>query len=139
MVAATQLGKILREEGLVLLLVTVKADEDIEKGEFIQNVGDGFLAAAAAQEGPALVSIEAHDYSEVSYHKISAVLKGEVVAQKTAATGAVDQGQYVELSSTAGECQIFDYTSPGAWFEGVGTCLEDALTGDTAIKLSIPR
>ena len=64
--------------------VTVKANEDIEKGEFVCNDGNGFVAATAALAAlnrPG-VALDAHDYSEETDHTIRVLFEGVVEAQK---------------------------------------------------------
>ena len=123
-------GDILKEGLLVIEEFTVKADEDIEKGEVVYNDGSGILAATAGAKGPFMVALEAHDYSEEATHGVRCVVSGCVVAQKKSGN-AVKQGQYVEVSSTDGELDIWDYTTPGDWFDVVGEAATDAADTDT--------
>ena len=53
-----------------------------------------------------------------------------MVAQKKSGN-AVKEGQYVEVSSTDGELDIWDYTTPGDWFDVVGEAAKDAADTDT--------
>lgn len=102
-------GDIIKTTNLEVIEVTVKADEDIELGEFICDDGAGFLAATAALAAvnKPIVAIEAHDYSVAETHKIRALRHGTVVAQKKANSGAVRIGNKLLISDTAGECQVF--------------------------------
>ena len=104
-------GDIIKTEGLVIEEVTVKANEDIEKGEFVVNDGNGFLAATAALAAlnQPYVALEDHDYSEATNHKIRVGVKGVFEVQKKADTSgyAVVKGNKLTISSTAGECQAF--------------------------------
>ena len=127
-------GDILKEAGLIIEEFTVKANEDIEKGEIVWNDGNGVLAASAGDKGPFFMALEAHDYSEESTHKVKCVVAGFVEAQKKA-NGATKKGQYMEVSATDGELTIWDYTTPGAWFDVAGICSEDAGASDTTAKI----
>ena len=102
-------GDILKEAGLVVEAFTVKASEDIEKGELVVNDGNGILAATAAGSvvGKVMMALEAHDYSEEATHQISCVVFGCVEAQKVSGSGAAKKGQKLMLSATAGECTLF--------------------------------
>ena len=123
-------GDIVKEGLLVVEEFTVKANEDIEKGEVVYNDGNGILAASAGAKGPFMVALEAHDYSEETAHKVRCVVSGCVVVQKKSGN-AVKEGQYVEVSSTDGELDIWDYTTPGDWFDVVGEAAKDAADTDT--------
>ncbi len=123
-------GDIVKEGLLVVEEFAVKANEDIEKGEVVYNDGNGILAASAGAKGPFMVALEAHDYSEETAHKVRCVVSGCVVAQKKSGN-AVKEGQYVEVSSTDGELDIWDYTTPGDWFDVVGEAAKDAADTDT--------
>lgn len=125
---------IVKEGLLVVEEFTVKANEDIEKGEVVYNDGNGILAASAGAKGPFMVALEAHDYSEETVHKVRCVVSGCVVAQKKSGN-AVKEGQYVEVSSTDGELDIWDYTTPGDWFDVVGEAAKDA--ADTATEAAV--
>lgn len=127
-------GDIVKEGLLVVEEFTVKANEDIEKGEVVYNDGNGILAASAGAKGPFMVALEAHDYSEETVHKVRCVVSGCVVAQKKSGN-AVKEGQYVEVSSTDGELDIWDYTTPGDWFDVVGEAAKDA--ADTATEAAV--
>lgn len=127
-------GDILKEGLLVVEEFTVKANEDIEKGEAVYNDGNGILAASAGAKGPFMVALEDHDYSEETAHKVRCVVSGCVVAQKKSGN-AVKEGQYVEVSSTDGELDIWDYTTPGDWFDVVGEAAKDAADTDTEIAI----
>ena len=131
-------GDVLKEGLLVIEEFTVKADEDIEKGEAVYNDGNGILAASAGVKGPFMVALEAHDYSEETAHKVRCVVSGCVVVQKKSGN-AVKQGQYVEVSTTAGELDIWDYTTPGDWFDVVGEAAKDAADTDTEIAVWVGK
>jgi hypothetical protein len=128
-------GGVLKEQLLVVEEFTVKADEDIEKGEIVWNDGNGILAASAGDKGPFMMALEAHDYSEETNHKITCVVTGCVEVQKKTGGGGGKQGQYVEISATAGEVALWDYTTPGDWFDVVGEYAEDAADGDATAKI----
>jgi len=130
-------GEILGEQNLIVERMTVKANEDIEKGEIVQNDGNGILAAAAATLGPFFVALEALDYSAVSVYTIRVGVFGHFKVQKVSAAGANQHGRYVELSTTAGEVTIYDYSSPGDWFDIVGIQTETSLDADTDVNIRI--
>jgi len=132
-------GDILKEGLLVVEEFTVKADEDIEKGELVQNDGNGILAATNTDEGPFMVALEDHDYSEETSHTIRCAVSGCVEAQKVSGSGGGKQGQYVEISATAGEVTLFDYTTPGNWYDVAGTLAEDAGDSDATAKIWIGK
>jgi hypothetical protein len=128
-------GDILKEQLLVVEEFTVKANEDIEKGEVVYNDGNGILAAANTAKGPFMVALEDHDYSEESTHKVRCGVSGCYEVQKKGAGGGGKQGQFVEISATAGEVALFDYTTPGNWYDVVGELQEDAADADTTAKM----
>ena len=128
-------GDILKEAGLVIEEFTVKADEDIEKGEIVYNDGNGVLAAPNTAKGPFFVALEDHDYSEETSHKIRCGVNGCFESQKVSGSGGGKQGQFVEISATAGEVQLFDYTTPGNWYDVVGELQADAADADTTAKI----
>lgn len=131
-------GDIVKEAGLIIEEFTVKANEDIEKGEIVWNDGNGILAASAGDKGPFYVALEDHDYSEETTHKVRCVVQGFVEVQKKSGN-AIKKGQFVEVSSTDGEVDIFDYSTPGDWWDVVGVAMEDAASGDTTIKIWIGK
>jgi hypothetical protein len=128
-------GDILKEQLLVVEEFTVKTDEDIEKGEIVWNDGNGILAASAGDKGPFMVALESHDYSEETSHKVRCGVNGCFEVQKATGGGAGKQGQFVEISATAGEIAIWDYGTPGDWFDVVGEYAEDAADGDATAKI----
>jgi hypothetical protein len=128
-------GDTLKEGLLVIEEFTIKANEDIEKGEIVYNDGNGVLAATNASKGPFFVALEAHDYSEETSHKVRCGVSGCFEVQKKTGGGAGKQGQFVEISATAGEVQLFDYTTPGNWYDVVGEYAEDAADGDATAKI----
>jgi hypothetical protein len=128
-------GDILKEGLLVVEEFTVKADEDIEKGEIVYNDGNGILAASAGVKGPFMVALESHDYSEETSHNVRCGVSGQFEVQKKTGGGAGKQGQFVEISATAGEIALWDYTTPGDWFDVVGEYAEDAADGDATAKI----
>jgi len=96
-----------QEALLVVEDVTVKANEDIEKGEVIYNDGAGFLAAPnTVYESKLYVALEAHDYSEEDRHVIRAALFGKICVQKCA-DAAIYEGDLVMICSTAGEVTLY--------------------------------
>jgi len=130
-------GDILKEQGLVVETFTVAADEDIEKGEIVRETGAGIAAAAATEKGPFYMAMEDHVYADETDHDIECVVRGYVEVQKAAAAGAAEKGQWLEISATAGKVQVFDYTTPGAWYEVVGEAMEASLDADTTQKLRL--
>ena len=149
------LGAVNREQLLVVEEVTVKASEDIEKGELIYNDGSGFLAMPnTVVNAKAYVALEDHDYSEKASHTITAALVGCVTVQKKTGT-AVKKGQRLMVSSDVGEVTLFakgDAPTGGAStyyttaiedgvqaaldtdIRIVGTCAADAVSDDTECK-----
>ena len=130
-------GDILKEEGLVVMKMTVKTNEDIELGEILYSDGTGVLAATNLVEGPFFVALEAHDYSEETDHDIRVGVKGEFEVQKVSASGASKVGQWVELSATAGEVTLFDYATPGTVLDVVGMTVEDNVDADVTAKIRL--
>lgn len=143
-------GSILKEQLLVIEAYTVKANEDIEKGEIVYNAGDGILAAPNTANGPFMMALEAHDYSEETNHKVACVLVGCVEAQKVSGSGGGKKGQPVMVSATAGEVTLFvkgaapasdTYATAGMQtaldtnIRIVGTLAEDAADADTTAKI----
>ena len=142
-------GDILKEQLLVVDTFTVKANEDIEKGELCIDDGAGIVAATAAlaAEGKAVMALEAHDYSEESDHDIECVV-GYVDVQKVSGSGAARKGDKLMVSGTAGEVTKFvKADAPGAYAEAtiqgnydlnlgvVGTSMETTVDGDTTQKM----
>ncbi|MCW4048751.1 MAG: hypothetical protein NWE89_03340 [Candidatus Bathyarchaeota archaeon] len=141
-------GSILKEQLLVIEEYTVKADEDIEKGEIVYNDGNGVLAAPNTAIGPFMMALQAHDYSEESTHKITCVQMGCVEAQKVSGSGGGKKGQAVMISATAGEVTLFvKGDAPASYAEAdvqtaldtnigvVGVLAEDAADADTTAKI----
>jgi len=141
-------GSILKEQLLVIEEYTVKASEDIEKGEIVYNDGNGILAAPNTAVGPFMMALQAHDYSEETTHKVTCVLVGCVEAQKVSGSGAGKKGQAVMISATAGEVTLFvKGDAPASYAEAtvqtaldtnigiVGTLAEDAEDADTTAKI----
>lgn len=96
-------GKALKETLLNVEQVTVKANEDIEKGEVIYNDGSSFLAMPNTVTCcKAFIAMEAHVYSEETDHVIRAAQFGYMGVQKVAGV-AVVKGDKAMISSTAGE------------------------------------
>ena len=131
-------GEILKEGLLVVEEFTVKADEDIERGEVVWNDGNGILAASAGDKGPFMVALEDHDYSEEDAHGVRCAVSGCVAVQKKSGN-AVKQGQFVEVSSTDGEADVWDYATPGDWFDVVGEAAEDAADTDTEMAVWVGK
>lgn len=130
-------GAILAETNLQIETFTVKANEDIEVGEIVYNDGNGILAASAGVKGPFMVALESLDYSEVSEYVIRCGVFGKFEVQKVAAGGANKKGRYVEVSATDGAVTIFDYSSPGDWWDVVGTQMEDSVDADTTVDINL--
>jgi hypothetical protein len=100
-------GDILKEQLLVVESFTVKADEDLEKGELVYNDGNGVLAAPNTAVGPFMMALEEHDYSEETSHVVECVVAGCVEVQKVQGSGGGKKGQAVMVSATAGEVTLF--------------------------------
>lgn len=140
-------GSIVKGQLLVVEKLTVKLNEDIEKGEVVYSDGNGILAATSAATGPFFLALASHDYSEESTHEVECVVVGCVEAQK--ATGiAVKKGQAVAVSATAGELTLFTKgDAPETYVEAdvqtaldtdrarVGVAQADAASGDTTVKV----
>jgi len=126
-------GDIVKETGLIIEEFTVKANEDVEKGEVVYNDGNGILAASSTAKGPFYVALEDHDYSAKTTHKVRCVVRGQVKAQKKSGA-AIKKGQFTEISTTDGEVTVFDYTTPGNWYDVVGEAMEDV--ADTATEVT---
>ena len=100
-------GDIVQEALLVVEDVTVKENEDIEKGEVIYNDGNGFLVAPNTVTASKLyVALESHDYSEKSNHVIGAALIGKICVQKTI-QAAIEEGDLVMIGTTTGEVTLY--------------------------------
>jgi len=141
-------GGVLKEQLLVVEEFTVKASEDIEKGEIVYNDGNGILAAPNTAVGPFMMAMEAHDYSEETTHKVKCVVFGCVECQKVSGSGGGKKGQAVMISATAGEVTLFvKGDAPASYVEAdvqtaldtdigiVGTLVEDAENADTTAKV----
>jgi len=128
-------GDILKEQLLVIEEFTVKTNEDIEKGEIVYNDGNGILAATNTAKGPFIVALEAHTYASSTTHKVRCGVSGCFEVQKVSGSGGGKKGQFVEVSGTAGEVALFDYTTPGNWYDVVGEFQEDAADADTTAKV----
>lgn len=108
-------GSILKEQLLVIEEYTVKADEDIEKGEIVYNDGNGILAAPSTAVAPFMMALQSHEYSEETIHKVACVLVGCIEVQKVSGSGGGEKGQAVMVSGTAGEVTLFvKGTAPGS-------------------------
>jgi len=143
-------GDILKEALLVVETFTVKANEDIEKGELCIDDGAGIIAATAAlaASGKAVMALEAHDYSEETDHDIKCVVVGYVEAQKVTGSGAARKGDKLMISGTAGEVTKFvKADAPAAYAEAtiqanydlnlgvVGTAIAITLDATTTQKM----
>ena len=141
-------GDILKEEGLIIEDFTVKANEDIEKGEIVYNDGNGILAAPNTVTGPYFMALKDHDYSEETTHKVRCVVSGCVEVQKVSGSGGGKQGQSVMISATAGEVTLYvDPDAPATYVEAdvqtalnrclqrLAILLEDAADADTTAKI----
>jgi len=136
-------GDILKEQNLVVEVLPVKSGEDIEKGE-ICIVNSGAVAAASTDVGPYYMACDAFvaaTYSAGGYTdpvraagNLRFVKQGYVEVQASLAGGAVEKGDYLEVSSTVGEVQLSDLTHE---HDAVGVAEEAALTTDTTIKMTI--
>lgn len=143
-------GDVLKEALLVVETFTVKANEDIEKGELVVDDGAGILAATAALSvaGKVMMALEAHDYSEETDHDIECVVVGFVDAQKVTGSGAARKGDKLMISGTAGEVTKFvKGDAPATYVEAdvqtaldtdarvAGTAMETTLDADTTQKM----
>ena len=141
-------GDILKEAGLIIEEFTVKANEDIEKGELVYNDANGILSAVNTVSGPFYMALKAHDYSEDTTHKVRCVVSGCVEVQKISGSGGGKHGEAVMVSATAGEVTKFTDPDVGATpdqtsinnaikqaLSRLGTLLEDAADGDTSAKI----
>jgi len=141
-------GSILKEQLLVVEEFTVKADEDIEKGEIVYNDGNGILAAPNTAVGPFMMALQDHDYSEETVHKVTCVVMGLVECQKVSGSGGGKKGQRVMVSATAGEVTLHvKGDAPASYVEAdvqtaldadlrvVGTLQADAADADTTAKV----
>ncbi len=68
-------------------------------------------------------------------HKVRCVVSGCVECQKVSGSGGGKKGQFVEVSGTDGEVALFDYSTPGDWWDVVGELEEDAADADTTAKI----
>jgi hypothetical protein len=106
-------GDILKESGLVVEGFTIKASEDIEKGELCYDDGNGLLAATAATAAVTKVvmaletRVYATDTTNNAGHIVSCVVKGFVIAQKVSGSGAANKLDKLMISGTAGEVAKF--------------------------------
>lgn len=105
-------GDILKEQLLVVEKLTVKLNEDIEKGEIVcdDGSGNGIVGATATllKTGiKAYMALETHDYSAESTHVIPCVAMGKVTVQKISGSGAMAVGDKVMVSATTGEVTKF--------------------------------
>lgn len=128
-------GDIAKEALLIVEKFDVDTGEDLSKGEIALHAGGaGIEQADAAVKGPFFVPLEDHDYSEVEEaggdHEVKAAVRGFLWVKKAAGT-AIPKGRWVEVSATAGAVTLWDYTTPGSFFEVVGKCMKDAASADT--------
>jgi hypothetical protein len=133
-------GDILKEALLVVEEFTIKANEDIEKGELVVDDGAGIIAASAALAavGKAMMALEAHDYSEETDHDINCVVVGYVEAQKVAGSGAARKGDKLMISGTAGEVTKFvKGDAPAAYAEADVQTMADTNVGIVGIAMAI--
>ena len=106
-------GDILKESGLVVESFTIKASEDIEKGELCYDDGNGLLAATAAVAAVSKVvmaletRVYATDTTNGAGHVTQCVVKGIVIAQKVSGSGAASKLDKIMVSGTAGEVAKF--------------------------------
>lgn len=131
-------GDILKEQLLVVEKFTVKSNEDIEKGEFVCDDGAGIVAATAALAAVSkvMMALEAHDYSEETYHVVPCVVMGCVEAQKVTGT-AVVKGDKLIIGATAGECN--KYVAPDVPTGGVSTYFTTAIEAAIQANLALMK
>jgi len=133
-------GGIMKDQNFIVEVFTVKASEDIELGETVVNDGSGLIAATSSHLGPYFMALQAHTYASPdpeegqSDHDIRALVVGVGDCQAKPAAALV-KGRYVELSTTAGEVTIFDYSGPGNWYDVSGISLEAVATTGTDAKV----
>ena len=105
------IGDILKLDGLIIDKFTVKASGDVTKGKLYCDDGSGgglvIATAALAVANKVVMALEDHDYSEVSTHVISAVVKGNVAVAKVSGSGLAAKGNKIMMSGTSGECAKF--------------------------------
>ena len=106
-------GDILKTAGLIVEGFTIKASEDIEKGELCYDDGNGLLAATAtvAAITKCVMALEtrvyATDTTNAHAHTVPCVVKGFVIAQKVSGSGAASKLDKLMISGTAGEVAKF--------------------------------
>ena len=125
-------GDIVKEALLAIEEFTVKANEDIEKGEIVYNDGNGILAAPSDRTGY-MTALKAHDYSAETTHKVLCAVSGFVEAQKKSGT-AIKKGEAVVMSGTAGEVRDITHGTD-TMADVVGTCVADAASTDATVKI----
>lgn len=104
-------GDIIKTALLVVEKVTVKANEDIRKGEIIYNDGAGFLAAPnTVYESKLYIALETHVYATEETagndHDIRAALMGCINVRKVTGT-AIKEGDLVMIGATPGEVNLY--------------------------------
>jgi len=136
-------GDIYKEQNLVVECLPVKSEENIEKGEVV-IVNSGAVAAASTDVGPYYIAMQA--FTDATYDaggytdpirsqgKIMVCKQGYIEVQALLTGGAVEKGDYLEVSNTAGEVQLSDSTHE---HDVVGVAEEAALTTDTTIKMTV--
>jgi len=106
-------GDILKEANLVVETFTIKASEDIEKGELCYDDGNGLLAATAAVGAitKCVMALETRVYvtdtTNGKAHTVPCVVKGYVIAQKVSGSGAANLLDKLMISGTTGEVAKF--------------------------------
>ncbi len=130
-------GDIVRTHAFDVKQVTIKVNEDIAKGEVINNLSgtlDAFEQAEASAEGPVMVALEtrvyATDTAAGKEHTMNAMFSGIVEVKKVA--GVIPKGVYIEISTTPGSVTKQQYSS-----FPIGIADEDAATGDTTVKIRL--
>ena len=121
-------GDILKEENLIVEVLTIATHTEIEKGEICTNTGSGMVPAQATTAGGpyymALADRHHHEDHDAGFVKV-----GFVEVQAALGGTAVFAGEYVQISSTPGE--VVKRTTGAI----VGTVGEDSGTSDTTVKL----
>ena len=126
-------GDILKVQNLVVEAFTVKTGESIEKGE-ICVVDSGLLAATSAHKGPYYMALIAHVYGTDSASQIIPCVKYGYVEAQAKPAAAIEKGDYLELSTTAGEVTLSDVTAQS---DVVGVAEYAAATTVTTVKMTI--
>lgn len=117
-----------KTQNLIVETFDVKSGESIELGEIVV-VDSGVLAATTAHKGPYFVALALSTAAVPA--TIPCGVAGEFQVQAKPA-GAIEKGDYVEISTTAGEVTLSDCT---AFTDVVGIAMEAAATTATYLRV----